>query len=125
MPVKKTTSQTKKLAETIISGMQDSKAKNIVSLDLTKIHNSVCKYFIICHGTSRTQVESIADTIEDNVRVALKEKPWHREGVENAEWILLDYVDVVAHIFQPQTRSFYQLEKLWADAEVVEVASEE
>lgn len=125
MPVKKTTNQTKKLAETIISGMQDSKAKNIVSMDLSKIQNSVCKYFIICQGTSRTQVESIADTVEYNVRTALKEKPWHREGMENAEWILLDYVDVVVHIFQPQTRSFYQLEKLWADAEVSEIASEE
>lgn len=125
MPVKKTTSQTKKLADLIISGMQESKAKSIVSMDLSAIKNSVCKYFIICHGNSRIQVEAIADTIEDTVRKKLKEKPWHREGVENAEWILLDYVDVVVHIFQPQTRSFYQLEKLWADAEILEIASEE
>lgn len=125
MPVKKTINQSKKLADTIIGGMQDSKAKHIVSMDLSGIHNSVCKYFIICHGTSRTQVESIADQVEENVRKSLKEKPWHREGFENAEWILLDYVDVVAHIFQPQTRSFYQLEKLWADAEITEIASED
>lgn len=125
MPVKKTSAKTRKLADLIISGMQDSKAKEIVSLDLSAIKNSVCKYFIICHGTSRTQVESIADLVEETVRVKLKEKPWHREGFENAEWILLDYVDVVAHIFQPETRSYYQLEKLWADAEVTRIAAED
>ena len=125
MPVKKTSAKTRKLADLIISGMQDSKAKEIVSLDLSAIKNSVCKYFIICHGTSRTQVESIADLVEETVRVKLKEKPWHREGFENAEWILLDYVDVVAHIFQPETRTYYQLEKLWADAEVTRIAAED
>lgn len=125
MPVKKTSAKSRKLADLIISGMQDSKAKEIVSLDLSAIKNSVCKYFIICHGTSRTQVESIADLVEETVRVKLKEKPWHREGFENAEWILLDYVDVVAHIFQPETRTYYQLEKLWADAEVTRIAAED
>ncbi len=125
MPVKKTSTQSKKLAEAVISGMQDYKAKDIVSLDLSKVKNSVCKYFIICHGTSRTQVESIADAIEEKVRVKIKEKPWHREGKENAEWILLDYVDVVAHVFQATTRDFYQLEKLWADAIVKEIPTEE
>lgn len=125
MPVKKTSAQSRKLADLIISGMQNSKAKEIVSLDLSAIPNSICKYFIICHGTSRTQVESIADEVEEAVRVKTKEKPWHREGFENAEWILLDYVDVVAHIFQPETRTFYQLEKLWADADVKRIASED
>jgi ribosome-associated protein len=125
MPVKKSANQSKKLAEMVISGMQDYKAKDIVSLDLTKVKSSVCNYFIICHGTSRTQVEAIADAVEDKVRIQLKEKPWHREGLENAEWVLLDYVDVVVHIFQAQTRQFYQLEKLWADAVVLEIPNEE
>jgi len=83
---------------------------------LKNIPNAVSRYFVICHGTSRTQVEAIADSVENLVRKANGSKPWHKEGYENAEWILLDYVDVVVHIFQDQTRSFYKLEELWADA---------
>jgi ribosome-associated protein len=125
MPRKKAKSESLELAETIIGGIQDKKGKDIVSLNLTEVKSSVCNYFVICHGTSRTHVEAIADAIESQVRTHHREKPWHREGFENAEWILLDYVDVVAHIFQEKTRSFYQIEKLWADAEVQRFASED
>jgi ribosome-associated protein len=124
MPLKKKKTESQILAETIIEGIRDKKGKNIVSLDISNIKNSICNYFIICHGTSRTHVEAIADSIEHEVRKALKEKPWHREGHENAEWILLDYVDVVAHVFQEKTRDFYQLENLWADAELVRIVSD-
>ena len=108
----------KMLVDTVIEGMQQKKGNEIISLDFDKIPNAVSKYFIICHGTSKTQVEAIADSVNEAVRKDVGLKPWHSEGYENAEWILLDYVDVVAHIFQPDTRKFYQLEDLWADAAI-------
>ncbi|NTW31524.1 MAG: ribosome silencing factor [Bacteroidetes bacterium] len=109
------------LTEIIIKGIQKEKGKNIVSLNLKKIHNSVTDYFIICHGNSNIQVQSIAESIEAEVNKAVSLKPWHREGIQNAEWILLDYVDVVVHIFQENTRNFYNIEKVWADAEIIQV----
>jgi ribosome-associated protein len=109
------------LSEIIIKGIQEKKGKNIVSLGLKNIEHAVTDYFIVCHGTSNTQVQAIAESVEDEVRKAIGVKPWHREGLQNSEWILLDYVDVVVHIFQENTRSFFQIEKLWADAEVKEI----
>ena len=106
-----------RLAATIAEGMLKKKAKEVVTLDLSKLNNAVCNYFVICHGTSRTQLEAIADAVQEEVIKHDGGKPWHKEGFENAEWILLDYVDVVAHIFNEDTRSFYNLESLWADAE--------
>jgi ribosome-associated protein len=106
------------LSGTVIEGMRSRKGKGIISMDFRNIKNAMCDYFVICHGTSRVQVESLAEGIEEVVRETLGYKPWHREGMENAEWILLDYVDVVVHVFQEQTRDFYQLEDLWADAAV-------
>ena len=120
--VKQTNSE--KLTQSIINGIQDKKGKGIISLNLTNLTNSVSNFFIICHGNTKIQVEAIADAVEENVRKKIGDKPWHKEGVENAEWILLDYVDVVVHIFQESTRSFYNLEKLWADAEIKEYESE-
>jgi ribosome-associated protein len=112
------------LTEIIIKGIQDKKGKNIVSLNLKEISHAVSDYFIICHGTSNIQVQAIAESVEDEVRNAVGLKPWHREGIQNAEWILLDYVDVVVHIFQENTRNFFQIENLWADAETINVASD-
>ena len=109
------------LSEIIIKVIQEKKGKNILSLNLKKIHNSVTDYFIICHGTSNIQVQAISESIEDEVRKALGVKPWHIEGVQNAEWILLDYIDVVVHVFQENTRNFYNIEKLWADADIVKI----
>jgi ribosome-associated protein len=109
------------LSELIIKGIQDKKGKDITSMNLKKIEHAVTDYFIVCHGTSNTQVQAIAESIEDEVRKAVGLKPWHREGVQNAEWILLDYVDVVVHVFQENTRSFYQIESLWADAEIKKI----
>ncbi len=110
-----------RLAETIAEGMLKKKGIEVVTLDLSRLGNAVCNYFVICHGTSRTQVEAIADSVQETVVKAEGGKPWHKEGFENAEWILLDYVDVVAHIFNEDTRSFYNLESLWADADIREI----
>jgi len=104
------------LLNNVIKGIQELKGKDITVLDLTKIDNAVCKYFVICSGDSTTQVQSIADSIEEEVKKALKIRPWHKEGYENREWILIDYSDVVAHVFLPDTREFYELEQLWSDA---------
>lgn len=105
------------LCKTIIEGMQENKAKDIVVLDLRKIHSAVTDFFIICSGDSSTQVDGISNSVVRSTRKELKEKPWHQEGKQNAEWVLLDYVNVVAHIFYKDARSFYDLEDLWADAE--------
>jgi len=110
----------KLLAETIVAAMQEKKAKNITIMDLKKIGSRICDYFVICHATSNTQVDAIAHSVEDYVRKNIGEKPWHTEGFENSEWILVDYVDVVAHVFQEEKRSFYNIEELWADADIKE-----
>jgi len=108
--------ESEELTSLIVLGMEDTKAKNIVILDLQDIEHSITNYFVICHGSSKPQLEAIADSIIEKTVRNLKAKPWHKEGFENAEWILLDYVDVVVHIFREDKRDFYQLEKLWADA---------
>lgn len=110
------------LADIVVKGMQERKAADIVKLNLGPLTNSITDYFVICHGNSRTQVEAIADSVESEVKKAIGINPWHREGFENCEWILLDYFDVVVHIFQSETRSFYQLERLWAEAERTNVS---
>ena len=112
------------LTEIIIKGIQEKKGKDIVSLDLKSMQHAVTDYFIVCHGTSDTHVQAIADSVEQEVREAIGLKAWHREGVQNAEWILLDYIDVVVHIFQENIRNFYQIEKLWADAGIKKVEQE-
>lgn len=121
---KRKQTDSEKLVQSIVQGIQEKKGKGIVSLNLTNLTNSVSNYFVICHGNSKVQVEAIAEAVEEIVREKLGDKTWHKEGHENAEWILLDYVDVVVHIFQENTRTFYNLEKLWADAEIKEYESE-
>ena len=111
------------LAEIAIKGMQEKKAKEIVCLDLRNINNAVSDFFVICHGDSNTQVDAIADSVEFEIKKAIGENPWHREGFENAEWILLDYVNVVVHVFQKPQRDFYRLEDLWADAKTAAINS--
>ena len=122
---RKTQNNGVELNNLIVEGIRQRKGKNIVCLDFTGIHNAFCKFFIICHGTSRTQVEAIADSVDEKVKRTLGVDPWHTEGYENAEWILLDYIDVVVHVFQEKTRKFYRLEELWADAQVTQFVSEE
>jgi len=123
MPKKKQ-NDSEYLADLVVKGIQEKKGRDIISMNLMDIPNAVSNYFVLCHGTSKVQVESIAESIEETVRKATKGKPWHKEGFENAEWILLDYVDVVVHVFQEETRTFYNLEKLWADAKIKEYENE-
>ncbi len=106
------------LAEVVVKGMQDKKANDISVIDLRKIDNSISKFFIICHGNSNTHVDSISESVEEHVEQIFNFSPWHREGRNNAEWILLDYSDVVVHIFMEHKRNFYRLEELWADADI-------
>ena len=100
-----------------VQGIEEKKGNDIVCVDLKKIPNSACDYFVICEGGSRTQVQAIAESIEEHVEKNTGNRPWHVEGLTNAEWVLMDYVDVAVHIFQPEARIHYNLENLWADAE--------
>lgn len=104
------------LITAILGGIEDVKGKEINILDLRAIDNTVCDYFIICEGTSNTQVKAIVNSIQKKVSKELKDKPWHVEGEENAEWVLIDYVNVVVHIFQKHIRAYYDIESLWGDA---------
>lgn len=106
-----------KLADVIVDAIQDVKGKSITKLDLREVDNAVCDFFIICSGESSTQVDGISNSVERKAREVLSEKPWHQEGTQNSEWILLDYVNIVVHIFYKDVREFYDLEDLWADAE--------
>ncbi len=99
-----------------VAAMQDKKAKQIISLDLSNIPNAVTKYFLICHAPSKVQVDAIYDNVVEIVWEQCGVKPFNREGHENSEWILIDYFDVVIHVFLEDIRTFYQLEDLWADA---------
>lgn len=107
-----------KAIECIVKGIQEKKGKEILSIDLTKLDNAVCRYFIICHGDSNTQVNAIAHSIEKVMEETLNEKVARRQGYENAQWIMLDYFDYMVHVFQKDTREFYNLESLWADGKV-------
>jgi ribosome-associated protein len=109
------------LCSAIIEGMQENKARDIVLLDLREISSSVCDFFVICSGESSTQVEGISSSVVRLTRKELKEKPWHIEGKTNSEWVLLDYINVVVHIFYKETRNFYDLEDLWADAKRTDI----
>ncbi len=104
------------LVNSIIEGIQDKKGLGIVVLDMKGIDSAIADYFIICEGNSSTHVDSIADSVEDKVREQLSEKPLHDEGRQNAIWILLDYHNVIVHVFQKEARQFYSLETLWNDA---------
>lgn len=115
---KNTGTEAEALAAIAAQGMEEKKGIDIVIMDLRKLRSSFSDFFVICHGTSDRQVQAIADGVEEEIRKATGEKPLHREGSEQAEWVLLDYVNVVVHIFQEEKRSFYGIEELWGDAEV-------
>ena len=112
------TSNNKVLVETIIKGIQEKKGSNIVVADLSGIDGTICQNFIICQGNSPTQVEAIAESIADMARMELHEKPAHVVGMENAQWVAMDYTDVLVHVFLPDVREYYDLEHLWADAKL-------
>lgn len=107
------------LAKTVAQGMFEKKAEEIRILDMRNVKGASADFFVICHAESDKQVEAIANSADEETRKILNEKPWHKEGFENLEWVLLDYIDVVAHIFQREKREFYAVEELWGDAKEV------
>lgn len=119
---KKGTVDAELVREFVVQGMIEKKASDIVVMDLRKIPNSVSDYFIICSGNSDTQIDAISDSVEEEVFKNIKQHPWKREGKQNKEWVLIDYVDVVAHIFNKEKRLYYGLEELWGDAEITTIA---
>ena len=121
MPVKKKGADSEKLSHAIVKGMQEKKAAGIVILDLRKVKNAVADFFVICSGNNDRQLEAIADSVDEEVYKSMKEKPWHIEGKNNKEWMILDYISVVSHVFRKDRREFYSLEKLWGDAEITEI----
>lgn len=126
---KKTPKAAKKITpadvkDAIVNGMKGKNGKNIVCLNMEKVENNICDFFVICEGTSSVQVTAIAKAVEEEVYKLTGKYAYHSEGYTNAEWILQDYVDIVVHVFQPDIRSFYNLEELWGDAVVEEVMDE-
>jgi len=121
MAKKRKGASSEKLSEVIVKGMLEKKAGDIVIMDLRKIKNAVADFFVICSGNSDKQLDAISDSIDAEVFKALKENPWHTEGKHNKEWMLLDYIDVVAHVFRKDRREFYALERLWGDADITEI----
>lgn len=112
------------LIANIIKGIEAVKGENIKLMDLTKIDNTPCDYFIICDGNSSTQVNAIAGSVQRVVSKELHDKPWHVEGEVSAEWVLLDYVNVVVHVFQKPIRAFYKIDNLWGDAKITNIDSQ-
>lgn len=105
------------LCDLVIHGMQEKKGFDIVKLDLRKIPGTITDFFVICSGNSDTQIDAVAGSVEEEVVKSAKELPWHKEGIQNKEWILLDYIDVVVHVFKKDRREFYDIESLWGDAD--------
>ncbi len=125
MPRKKKQEPREILIETAVAAMNDKKCRNPVIIDFAGLKGTVCDDFVICHGDSRTQVEAIADHVIEEVKKITGLNPCHKEGFENAEWILIDYFDVIIHIFQEERRRFYNIEQLWADARIIKVDTQE
>lgn len=117
--------QTESLVKLVIEGILKKKGKRIVTLDLSDIENSICSYFVICHGDSTTQTSAIGESVAEVVFEKSGEKPLHKEGFENANWILLDYGDVIVHVFLESYRDLYRLEELWADAKLESISEGE
>jgi len=114
--MKKRQDETEILLESIIKGIFEKKGQDVLKIDLRKLENRITDFFVICHASSVTQVDSLCDSVEDTVRIGTGEKPAHVEGLENCFWVLLDFGNVVVHIFLEEYRHFYNLESLWADA---------
>lgn len=111
------------LSALVVQGMQEKKAEDIVIIDLTKIKNAIASYFVVCTGNSDTQINAIAESVQDEVKKKTNDTPWSSEGRTNREWVLLDYSDVVVHVFSKEKRKFYALEDLWGDAKIIEIES--
>ena len=115
--VKNTDVASDTLCDLVVKGMQEKKARNVVVMNLKGVKNAIADYFVVCSGTSDPHIDAIAGSVEEEVYKAAHLNPWHQEGKTNREWILLDYVDVVVHVFKQERREFYRLEELWGDAD--------
>jgi len=121
MAKKKTKADSEKLSKAVVNGMQEKKASDIVVMDLREIKNAVADFFVICSGSSDKQLDAIAGSVDDEVYKKIKENPWQIEGRSNKEWVILDYISVVVHIFRKDRREFYSIERLWGDAKITEI----
>jgi ribosome-associated protein len=115
------TSSVEQKRELIMEAIQEKKGHQIVSIDLSEVENSICECFIICHGESNTQVSAIVDSIEKKLKEESGIRAHHVEGLKNSQWVLMDFFDILVHVFQEEYRSFYRLEELWADGKVTRV----
>lgn len=113
--------QTKQLVEAITQGIQEKKGSNIAIADLSGIDGAICRYFVICQGSSPAQVEAITDSVAEFTRINVSEKPIKINGLGNAQWVAMDYGDVLVHIFLPDVREYYDLEHLWEDAPITRI----
>jgi ribosome-associated protein len=116
--MRKKSDGTELLLKSIVKGIFDKNGADVVKIDLRDLENRIADYFIICHAASKTQVDAISYSVEDTVRKDTKEKPLRVEGLENCFWVLVDYGNVIVHVFQEEYRNFYTLESLWADAKI-------
>ncbi len=116
--MKKRTDDTEILLNNIIKGIFEKKGHDVLKIDLRKLENRITDYFVICHAPSTSQVSALSDSVEDTVRKETGEKPLHLEGLDNCYWVLVDYGNVIVHVFLEEYRKFYSLESLWADAKI-------
>lgn len=116
--------KTEEIVDKVIEALEDSKAHEIIKIDLRKIENCFCSFFVICHGTSGTHIAGLSDAVEDKLKKDLNETPFHIEGLHASRWVVLDYGDVVVHIFDKELRDYYQLEEFWGDG-IIDMIEEE
>lgn len=109
------------LLNNIIEGIENVKGQDITIMDFSKLDNNITDYFVICTGNTNTQVSAISDSVERTVKTNLHERPWHVEGTDNSQWVLMDYISIVVHIFQPEYREYYDLESLWGDVQTTQI----
>ncbi|MDR3272047.1 MAG: ribosome silencing factor [Flavobacteriaceae bacterium] len=109
------------LLDNIIEGIENVKGQDITILDFSELDNNITDYFVICTGNTNTQVSAISDSVERIVKTHLHERPWHVEGSDNSQWVLMDYISIVVHIFQPEYREYYDLESLWGDVQITQI----
>lgn len=120
----KTTTETSQILDAAIEGLRRIKGNDITLIDLTTIDHTECGYFLICHARSNTQVDALAHSVEETVKEFTGMHAWHKDGYQNAIWVLLDYGDLMVHVFQQEARTFYNLEGLWSDAKVTPIIEE-
>ena len=113
--------QTEQLVKAIVKGIQEKKGQQIAIVDMRKMDGAIAQYFVICQGNSPTQVDAIADSVEETARIDVHEKPAHIIGREQSLWVAMDYSDVLVHIFLPDVREYYDLEHLWEDAPLTQI----